>query len=125
MTFEQRETPHGGTEGGVVTLNKVWGRTQDIIYTKSGEKVFLTALIFGLHYKAFSNIRKWKIVQKTYGEVEFLIVKGPEYSEKDEEELRESFRRHADIGVGFRYVSDIALTRAGKSMFLEQYLEES
>ncbi|HBN57463.1 MAG TPA: hypothetical protein DD414_11880, partial [Lachnospiraceae bacterium] len=88
---------YGGTKGAVVTLNKVWGRTQDIIYTVSEEPVFLTALIFGLHYHAFTNILKWKLIQKEYGKVIFRIVKGPEYTEKDETELRESFWENAGI----------------------------
>ena len=114
---------YGGTKGAVVTLNKVWGRTQDIIYTASGEPVFLTALIFGLHYHAFANIQKWRLVQKEYGKVIFQIVKSPAYTEKDETELRESFWENAEIETVFEYVEDLGLTKRGKSVFLEQHLE--
>lgn len=113
---------YGGTKGAVVTLNKVQGRTQDIIYTFSKTTVFLTALIFGLHYQAFAHISKWKIIQKEYGKVIFQIVKGAGYSEKDEEELRESFFRNAGIETKFEYVEDIELTKRGKSVFLDQQL---
>lgn len=113
---------YGGTKGAVVTLNKVWGRTQDVIYTLNKEPVFLTALIFGLHYHAFANISKWKLIQKEYGKVVFQIVKCADYTEKDEEELRESFYRNAGIKAEFEYVEDLELTKRGKSVFLEQYL---
>lgn len=114
---------YGGTKGAVVTLNKVWGRTQDVVYTHSKEPVFLTALIFGLHYHAFANISKWRLIQKEYGEVIFRIVKGDHYGEKDEEELRESFYRNAGIKTEFEYVEDLDLTARGKSVFLDQRLK--
>lgn len=113
---------YGGERGAVVTLNKIWGRTQDVIYTASKEPVFLTALIFGLHYHAFSNIQKWKIIQKEYGKVLFKIVKGAGYTEQDENELRESFDKNSGIKTEFEYVQDIERTPRGKSVFLEQRL---
>lgn len=114
---------YGGTKGAVVTLNKVWGRTQDIIYTIEREPVFLTAIIFGLHYHAFANIVKWRLVQKEYGSVVFMIVKSRDYTKKDEEELRESFYKNAGIQTEFEYVEDLGLTKSGKSVFLEQRLD--
>ncbi len=84
--------------------------------------MYLTALIFGLHYHAFSNITKWKLVQKEYGKVTFQIVKGEHYSEVDEQELRDSFLENASIEAAFEYVNDIELTRRGKSVFLDQQL---
>lgn len=114
---------YGGTKGAVVTLNQVWGRTQDVVYKENGEKIFLTAIIFGLHYKAFSNIKKWKIIQEEYGRVVFRIVKGAYYTKKDEDEIRDNFRIHAGILTKFEYVDDLELTRRGKSVFLEQKLE--
>jgi len=52
-----------GDNDGIVRLKSVVGRTQDYIYSSNMDKILLTALIFGLHYKAFANIRKWQIVQ--------------------------------------------------------------
>lgn len=115
---------YGGTKGAVVTLNKVWGRTQDVVYKKSGSPVYLTALVFGLHYHAFENISKWKLIQKEYGKVIFQIVKAQGYTECDEQELRESFMRNAGIETTFEYVDDIDATRRGKSILLEQYLDK-
>lgn len=114
---------YGGTRGAVITLNKIQGRTQDVIYTSSKSAVFLTALIFGLHYQAFAHISRWKIIQKEYGKVIFQIIKDVGYSEADEEELRESFSRNAGIETRFEYVEDIALTQRGKSVFLDQQLK--
>lgn len=114
---------YGGTKGAVVILNKVWGRTQDVIYNHVREPVFLTALIFGLHYHAFAHINKWKLIQEEYGKVIFQIVKCADYTEEDEEELRVSFYRNAGIETAFEYVEDIELTKRGKSLFLEQRLD--
>lgn len=111
---------YGGTKGSVVLLNQIWGRTQDIIYKYNKEAVFLTAIVFGLHYKAFSNIVKWKIIQKEYGKVVFQIIKNEQYSLQDEAEIRDSFKAYADIDTEFEYVDHIAVSGRGKSVFLEQ-----
>ena len=66
---------------------------------------------------------KWRIVQKEYGKITFQIVKGPGYSERDEEEFREVYEKNGKMEIEFQYVDDLGLSKKGKSIFLDQYLE--
>jgi hypothetical protein len=113
---------YGGTKGAVVTLNKVWGRAQDVVYTSAGEAVSLSALIVAPHYQAYAHINRWKLIQEEYGKIRFQIVKGSEYTEKDEAEIRENFYRNTGIETVFEYVEQLELTGRGKSVILEQRL---
>ena len=109
-----------GDNNGVVALQKIIGRTQDYVITKDGEKISLTALIFGQHYAAFKHIEKWQLQQDIPGKVHFRIVKAKNYSEKDEQEIQRKFRGIGDIDTEFKYVSSIPLTKRGKYKFLIQ-----
>lgn len=113
---------YGGTKGSVVILNKVWGRAQETIYSYSKRPVLLTG--WSYHYHAFLHIRKWKLIQKEYGKVIICIVKTPEYTDEDEKEIRYSYKQNAGVDIEFVYMDDIELTRSGKSIFLDQYLDE-
>ena len=112
-----------GDENGIVRLGKIIGRTQDFIYTQRNERVALTALIFGQHYHAFRNIRKWQIVQDIPGKVTIKIVKGEGFSHEDEEEIRGKFRSICDIETNFEFVDSIQLTKRGKFKFLVQNIK--
>jgi phenylacetate-CoA ligase len=107
-------------EDGIVRLKRIYGRTQDYIYTKSMEKILLTALVFARHYKAFQNIDKWQILQNIPGEIIFRIVKQPDFSKEDQEELSDNFYSIAGIKTDFEFVETIPLTPPGKSKFLIQ-----
>jgi len=107
---------------GIVRLKSVLGRTQDYIYGWNLKKTLLTALVFGLHYKAFANIKKWQIIQDKAGEVTVKIVKDAFFNSEDEEEIRSNFLNIADVRTVFRYVESIPLTPSGKSIFLIQNL---
>jgi phenylacetate-CoA ligase len=112
-----------GDEGGVVRLKKIIGRTQDYIYRRDGQRVALTALVFGQHYHAFRNMLKWQIVQGIPGLVEIRIVRGEDFSSDDEKEIRRKFKDICDVDVDFEFVDSIALTSRGKSKFLVQNIE--
>ena len=45
------------------------------------------------------------------------------YSEKDEEEFREVYEKNGKMEIEFQYVHDLGLSKKGKSIFLDQYLE--
>ena len=107
-------------ENGIVRLKRIYGRSQDYIYTRNMEKILLTAIIFGMHYKAFTNINRWQIVQNTPGEITFKIIKHPTFSLEDQNELSENFQRIASVETDFEYVDKITLTPRGKSKFLIQ-----
>ena len=44
-------------------------------------------------------------------------------SEKDEEEFREVYEKNGKMEIEFQYVHDLGLSKKGKSIFLDQYLE--
>ena len=109
-----------GDYNGIVRLKKIIGRTQDYIVTKNGEKVALTALIFGQHYAAFKNIQKWQLQQDFPGKVRILIIKGQKFSKEDELEIQKKFQVFCGIDTEFEYVNLIPLTKRGKYKFLIQ-----
>ena len=106
--------------GGIIHFEKIKGRTQDYIISNNNQKIFLTSLIFGQHFKAFRKISKWQLVQSEPGKVTIKIVKFEGYSQEDENEIKERIQNVANIELNFDYVNDIPLTQRGKHMFLIQ-----
>ncbi|MBC8432922.1 MAG: phenylacetate--CoA ligase family protein [Desulfobacterales bacterium] len=107
-------------ENGIVKLRKIIGRTQDFIYTIDKEKVALTAIIFGQHYRAFKNIERWQLEQNIPGEIIVRIVKGQTFSNTDEQEIKSKFKTICNVNVDCEYVDCISLTNRGKFKFLIQ-----
>jgi phenylacetate-CoA ligase len=114
---------YGGIdETGWVILNHISGRKQDFIYDLNKNRINITALVFGQHFKSFKNINKWQIIQSQWGEVEINIVKGNNYTQSDESEIKNKF---LELGfkTKFRYVADIPLTTRGKYRFVDVKIE--
>jgi phenylacetate-CoA ligase len=111
---------YNGKTDGIVKLAKITGRTQDYIITNNGNKVAITALIFGQHFQAFKNILKWQLQQDLPGKVKVKIIKGPKYSSEDELEIQKKFQDICDINTEFEYVGGISLTPRGKFKFFIQ-----
>lgn len=109
-----------GDENGIVKLKRIYGRTQDYVYTEKKDKILLTAIIFGMHYKALNNIVKWQIIQDIPGEITFKIIRGVDYNAENEEELQRNFYEIAKIKTSFEYVDFLPLTSRGKSKLLVQ-----
>jgi len=109
-----------GETDGIVRLGKIVGRAQDYVIAENGERVSLTALVFGQHYGAFKNIQKWQLVQDIPGRAKVRIVKGEGFSAEDEKEIRDKFKGICDIDAEFDYVDFIPLTTRGKFRFLVQ-----
>jgi len=112
---------NGDTEG-ITSLGRIVGRTQDYIIRDNGEKVALTALIFGQHYRAFKNMKKWQLQQDIPGKVKVRIIKEKEFSGEDELEIRTKFKDICGVETEFEYVNFIPLTSRGKFRFLIQYI---
>lgn len=110
----------GGYENNCLIIEELKGRSQDFIIKKNGEKISLTAVVFGVHLKAFNTIYKWQIVQDKSGEILLKIVKTKQFTKKDEEEIRNVFKSTSDIDTTFEYVDYIEKTKSGKSKFLIQ-----
>ncbi|WP_339225697.1 hypothetical protein NYE80_27420 [Paenibacillus sp. FSL H7-0357] len=111
---------YDGIENGIVRLKRILGRTQDYIYTENMDKVLLTAIVFGRHYKAFDHIEKWQIVQNTPGVIVFRIIKNERFSQEDQIELHDNFYDIAKIKTYFEFVIELPLTKRGKSKLLIQ-----
>lgn len=111
---------YGGKDLRYIYLNRVLGRTQDYIIDINGNKVLLTALIFAQHCAALGHITKWQLEQNTKGKVVAHIVKGKEFSNDDESEIYELFKKSGNVETVFDYVNEIPLTPRGKSKMLKQ-----
>jgi phenylacetate-CoA ligase len=109
---------YGGNEQGIVKLKSIEGRKQDFVYKKDKEKVSITAIIFGQHYKAFKNIVKWQIQQSVPGKINIKILRGKNFSEDDKKEIIDKFKSTADIEAQIHFVDNIELTKRGKFRFV-------
>lgn len=114
---------YGGIKKGVVCLDKVQGRSQDYIYGADGNKVALNALIFGQHYRAFRNIKKWQIIQSRKGSVVIKIVPDKYFGQKDKLEIRKKFLDLANTKAVFKYLNSIPLSKRGKFLLLIQKIK--
>ena len=105
-------------------FEKIEGRTQDLIVTKDGRLITLTALIFAQHFDSFSRLKEMQIVQEKKGEIFINIVKSREFLNDDENEI--AARIHNAVGDGlkinFKFVNSIPRTKNGKMSFLIQKL---
>lgn len=111
----------GKDEKGYVLLNRIIGRTQDLIFDLKRQQINITALIFGQHFKSFAHINKWQILQREYGVVQLLIVKDAFFSEEDEVELYEKFS-DLDLKLHIKYVKSIGLSPRGKYRFVKMMI---
>jgi phenylacetate-CoA ligase len=109
-----------GEENGIVKLGKIVGRAQDYIYSKNNERVALTALVFGQHYHAFSNMQKWQLQQDIPGKVKINIIRADAFSKNDEGEIKNKFKNICNVDADIRYVESLPLTQRGKFKFLIQ-----
>lgn len=115
---------YGGKDKfGRVLFDAVLGRTQDYIITSDNQKISITALVFGSHFKAFQKIKKWQIIQEHKGKVLIKIVKRKGFTKLDENEIAESFFHKGNVKTSFKYVKDIKKTKLGKYKFVVQNIE--
>lgn len=110
--------------GGIIYFSKILGRTQDYVISKDNQKVFLTALIFGQHFKAFKKISKWQLIQNEIGKLTIKIVKLGDFSQEDENEIQTKIQNITNIELNLDYVDELPLTQSGKHMFLIQNIKE-
>jgi len=105
-------------------LSRVEGRIQEFIVTKDGRKINLTSFGAAHHFKAYARMRQMQIIQDKAGAIQVRIVRGPEYSQADETEIRDTMLRSvsSSIDIAFDYVKDIPRSPNGKHKFLIQRL---
>lgn len=92
------------------------GREEDNIKLSDGGVIRRLDFIF----KGQTNIAEAQIVQKTVVLVEFRIVKGKRYSQKDEEILKRDIDAYLAGKISYKiiYVNEIPKTKNGKMKFI-------
>lgn len=104
-------------------IKSIEGRLQELIVTKDGRLVTLTAFLFARHLDWFSQVKQLQFIQKEKGQLLLKIV------QKDEsclnvkqivDDLMEPVQGQVNIDVTF--VDEIPLTNRGKYKFLIQKL---
>jgi len=105
-------------------FEKVEGRAQDLVVTRDGRLITLTALIFGQHFNSFSRLKEMQIIQEKKGELLIKIVKAPEFSDNDKDEIATRIYNAVGSGlkINFKFVDNIPRTKSGKMRFLIQRL---
>ena len=103
-------------------LKKIIGRTTDYLEFSNGAIIGtpILTVLFGKF-----DIIQYQIVQKDPNTILVNIIKGENYREDDEKEIRDTFYKHVgDINIMFNYVDKIETTKAGKWKFIVREDEE-
>ncbi len=104
-------------------IKRIEGRLQELIVTKDGRLVNLTAFLFARHLDWFSQVKQLQVVQKEKGQLLLKIVqKDKSYLNVKQivDDLMEPVQGQVNIDVTF--VDEIPLTNRGKYRFLIQKL---
>jgi len=109
---------YGGVQDGCVVLKRIYGRTGDFVLDGLRNKVNITGLIFGQHFKCFKLIKEWQIVQDTIGIISVNIVPMNNESHSDFSEIREKIVAHVSLVVDINIVDSIKKTISGKTSFV-------
>lgn len=103
-------------------LKTVTGRTQYYIYTADMTPVPTTAFVFGQHFSAFERLRGMQLVQDEPGKLLVRLIRGDNFTEADETEIREKMHSSVDdkLSVRFEYCEELPANKAGKVAFVIQ-----
>ncbi|HEY9166486.1 MAG TPA: hypothetical protein VIS48_10030 [Candidatus Kryptonia bacterium] len=103
-------------------LSSIDGRLQELIVTKSGRFISMTAL--NMHSNVFDNVKQFQFRQTQAGKVTFNIVKNINYSNHDAENIRKELLKKlgTDVDLELAYVNKIEIPQSGKFRFLIQEL---
>ncbi|NLM28929.1 MAG: phenylacetate--CoA ligase family protein [Methanomicrobiales archaeon] len=103
-------------------LEKVEGRLQEFIVTRSGHLISVTPINY--ESGAFENIRQFQMYQETMGELIVKVVRKPTYTREDSQQLARELRWQLGDGVDVevRFVDEIPRTEGGKFRYLIQKL---
>ncbi len=101
-------------------LDKIDGRLQELIVTKSGRYISMTAI--NMHSDVFDNVKQFQFHQKEKGKVTFKIVKKAGYNEKNTEMINSELKKKLgnDVELELAFVGSIEKPQSGKFRFLIQ-----
>jgi phenylacetate-CoA ligase len=113
---------------GFPVLERIEGRGRDIVYLSDGRGVSMTSFLFAHRMTQFAKIRDMQLEQNAPGELLIRMVKGPGFSENEDE--REIVSRLTDsvcgrIRISVVYVDSIAKTPNGKQVLFIQKIDTS
>jgi phenylacetate-CoA ligase len=103
---------------GMPMLERIDGRTFDVIKTPSGKSV---GGFFWTHLsRSVPGIRSFQVEQNEIGKVIFRIVPDPDWKQEHTKVLKEKIRENCGEGFAadFQIVDRIPLTPSGKSKFI-------
>lgn len=103
------------TEGYVTRVKEIIGREQDFVIDKAGNKVSVTSLVFGQHFKAFKNIISWQISNYSPGKLQVRIVKGECWTGSNTREIKEKLSFNNAFDVDIIFLLEIEKTKSGKN----------
>jgi len=114
--FSKKVTCGCGRGGKIV--EKIVGRTDDYILTPAGRFIGRLDHLF----KDSLNVKLAQIVQNEIDEITIRIIKGMNYTKKDEDSIlnKVRFRLGNKIKIKFEYVKEISRTKNGKYRFILQ-----
>ena len=103
-------------------LEKVEGRLQEFIVTRSGHLISVTPINY--ESGAFENIRQFQMYQEEVGELIMKVVRKPTYTEEDTRQLTKELQWQLgdEVNVHVHFVDEIPRTMGGKFRYLIQKL---
>ena len=110
---------------GYPLLEKVEGRLQEFIVTRSGHLISVTPINY--ESKAFENIKQFQMYQEEKGELIIKVVRKPTYTREDTRQLTRELRWQLgdEVNVHVCFVDEISRTEGGKFRYLIQKLPVS
>ena len=106
---------------GLPLMDKIVGRTSDMVITKNGQYV---PSLFFIHIFDTDAIEKYQFVQKTKDYAILKIVKGKKYSYEDLKKIIQMIQEKCgDIKIDVEFVQSIPLTNSGKYQFIVSEVE--
>ena len=101
-------------EGRVIKIISIDGRSSNAIKQPSGHDIVEAGLSIVLH--DFNNIVEAQFHQKSLTEIELWVVRGKNYTDKDETQLQAALDKTFEKGVNcsIKYVDAVERTKTGK-----------
>lgn len=104
-------------------VEKVDGRQEDFVIMNNGARLGRLDHIF----KDSTNVKEAQIVQSKIGEMTVRVVRGSQFCNEDEQQLREEINKRVGefLKYSIDYVDEIERTKRGKLRFVLSTVEES
>ncbi len=103
-------------------LESIEGRLQELIVTKSGRYISMTAI--NMHNDIFDNVKQFQFHQNEAGKIVLNIVRGNSYTDRDSQRIHSELMKKlgSDVNLEIAFVETIARQKNGKLRFLIQRL---